>query len=237
MSDATRILRILGMVFGGIGLVMIVVALIFGLREAIATEGMLPTMGQVVAYQNRKPVVRFPTSATRNVTIVGSTSSTPPAYEIGQQLRVYYDPAQPTHAVIDTYLERWFVPTLFGGFAVLFSLIGAGFVIYTTMRSHRVAWLRQNGMKVSGTIVDVVQGNVRLNRQPTWQIVAEWSTNGGTGRARSSYMIKDPRPLLNARTQIDVWVDPRNPKSAWVDTDFLDPRHAMAQAAGPVQRR
>ncbi|MEO8560236.1 MAG: hypothetical protein ABI439_14290, partial [Rhodospirillales bacterium] len=53
------------------------------------------------------------------------------------------------------------------------------------------------------------------------QIVAEWSANGATGRARSSYMIEDPRPLLKARTQIDVWVDPRNPKSAWVDTDFL----------------
>jgi len=239
MSDASRVLRILGLVFGGIGMVMLVLTLIFGGREVLATSGMLSSVGEVVAFQGRnKPVVRFPTSARQAITIVGGTSSSPPAYDIGEQVRVYYDPAQPTHAFIDTYLERWFLPTLFGGFGVLFSLIGGGFLIFTALRNRRVTWLRKHGMKVSGKIVDVQYNRyVQLNRKPTWQIVAEWSANGMSGRALSFHMIKDPRPLLGERQQIDVWIDPKNPKSAWVDTDFLAPRNAVAPAAGPVQRR
>jgi hypothetical protein len=238
MSDATRILRILGFVFGGIGLAMLLVALILGLREAIATDGMRPTMGEVVAFQNRKPVVRFPISARQTITVVGTTASTPPAYDIGQQMRVYYDPAAPTHAVIDTFLERWFVPTLIGGLALLFSLLGTGFLLYTRLHHRRIAWLRQHGTKISAHIVDIAYNRyVQLNRRPTWQIVAEWNANGTSGRARSFHLMRDPRPALGQRTQIDVWVDPRYPGKAWVDTDFLDPPHAVAQAVDPVQRR
>jgi hypothetical protein len=49
--------------------------------------------------------------------------------------------------------------------------------------------------------------------------------------------MQDPRPLLGERSDVDVWVDPTNPGNTWVDTDFLDRRHAVGQAVGPVQGR
>lgn len=238
MSDASRILGLIGRIFAGFGLAGLAVALVLVGREMLATQGMLPGMGEVVAFQNRKPVVRFPISDTRHVTIVGGTATTPPAYDIGQKLPVYFDPNQPAHAFIDTYLERWFVPSLVGGLALLFTVLGAGFVLYTGCRRRRIARLRRNGMKVSGRIVDVSQSRiVNLNRRPTWQIAASWDANGQSGRALSFHMIRDPRPLLGERRQIDVWVDPRNPRLAWVDTDFLDPAHAVGKTVDPVQRR
>jgi len=238
MSSASRILRILGRVFAAIGLVGAAAAIALAVHQTLAIDGMLPSTGEVVAFQNRKPVVRFPVSATRSVTIVGGTASTPPAYDIGQRLRVYYDPNQPTNAVIDSYLERWFVPTLIGGLAALFGVLGAGFLIYTALSDRRIAWLRRNGMKVAGRIADVRYNRyIQLNRKPTWQIVADWNANGVSGRALSFHLMRDPRPALGDRQQIDVWVDPKNPRRAWVDTDFLDPHHAVAQVAGLVQRR
>lgn len=238
MSDASRMLRVIGLIFAGLGLVGLAVGLVLAGREMFATQGMLPSLGEVVAFQNRKPVVRFPISDTRHVTIVGGTATTPPAYDIGQKVPVYFDPNQPTHAFIDNYLERWFVPSLVGGLALLFTILGVGFVLVTGHRNRRIAWLRRNGMKVSGQIVDVSQSFiVNLNRRPTWQIAASWEANGRSGRALSFHMMRDPRPLLGERRQIDVWVDPRNPRRAWVDTDFLDPVHAVRKAIDPVQRR
>ncbi len=238
MSNATRILRLLGKVFGSIGLAMALVAIGLAAREMLSTNGMLPTTGEVVAFQNRKPVVRFPVSATRSITVVGGTGSTPPAYDIGQQLRVFYEPANPQNAVIDTYLERWFVTTLFAGFAVLFGTIGAGMLIFVTLRDRRIAWLRRNGMKVTGRIVDVVYNRyVQLDRKPTWQIVADWSANGMSGRVLSFHLMQDPKPFMGDRSAVDIWVDPKKPKNAWMDTDFLDPRRAVAQIVSPVQRR
>ncbi len=238
MSDASRVLRVIGLIFAGLGLVGLAVALVLVGREMFATQGMLPSVGEVVAFQNRKPVVRFPIGDTRHVTIVGGTATTPPAYDIGQKLPVYFDPNQPTHAFIDTYLERWFVPSLVGGLAFLFAVLGAGVALHAGHRKRRIAWLRRNGTKVSGRIVDVSQSRiVNLNRRPTWQIAATWDANGLSGRALSFHMTRDPRSLLGERRQIDVWVDPKNAKRAWVDTDFLDPEHAVGRTVEPVQRR
>jgi hypothetical protein len=39
-------------------------------------------------------------SATRSVTVVGGTASPPPAYDIGQRLRVYDDPNRPTWQIV-----------------------------------------------------------------------------------------------------------------------------------------
>jgi hypothetical protein len=225
MSAASRILRILGMVFAGIGLAMLLAAAILAGHETFAADGMLPTVGEVVAFQNNKPVVRFPISASQTVTVVGSVSSRPPAYDIGEKLRVFYDPRRPQHALIDSFLERWFVPVLIGGLGGLFATIGGGFLFIAALRNRRVAWLRRHGTRVTGHIVDVAYNRfVRLNRRPTWQIIAEWTANGRSGRAASSYLMADPRPRLGDRTAIDLWLDPRNPNNALVDIDFLDPR-------------
>lgn len=238
MSDASRVLRVIGLIFAGLGLMGLAVALVLAGREMFATDGMLPGQGAVVAFQNHKPVVRFPIGDSGHVTIVGGTATTPPAYDIGEKVKVWYDPARPTRAFIDSYLERWFGPSLVGGLAVLFAMLGLGFLVYAARHTRRIAWLRRHGLKASGRIVEVSQSRiVNLNRRPTWQIAATWDANGLSGRALSFHLMRDPRPVLGGRTQIDVWIDPGNPKRAWVDTDFLDPAHAVARAVAPVQRR
>jgi hypothetical protein len=126
---------------------------------------------------------------------------------------------------------------LVGGLAGLFGVLGTGFLIYTALSDRRVAWLRRNGVKVAGRIADVQYNRyIQLDRKPTWQIAAEWSANGTSGRAWSFHLMQDPRPLLGDWQEIDVWVDPKNPRNAWVDTDFLDPHHAVARVASPIRR-
>jgi hypothetical protein len=237
MSDAARTFRVLGLIFALLGLAMgLVVGVIAG-AEAFSTDGMLPTTGEVIAYQNRKPVVRFPTSATQTITVVGSTASSPPAYGIGEKLRVYYDPARPQRAVIDTFLERWFVVALLGGFAGLFLLIGIGFLFVVRLSGRRIARLKGTGHKVPGRIVDVRQNLfVRINLGNPWKIAVDYEVNGVSFHTNSLFISKDPRPQLAGRSHIDVWVDPRDPENAWVDTYFLDLHRTRAQFAGPVQR-
>ena len=41
-------------------------------------------------------------------------------YYIGEQVNILVDPAAPSHVVIDTYMERWFLITLLGSMGTLF---------------------------------------------------------------------------------------------------------------------
>jgi hypothetical protein len=57
------------------------------------------------------PVVEFQ-AAGQAYTFDGSNASDPPAYKIGQQVRVRYDPARPSIAQIDSFFERWLFPIM-----------------------------------------------------------------------------------------------------------------------------
>jgi len=55
---------------------------------------------------------------------MNSTSySSPPAYHVGQAVRVAYDRANPSVARIDNFWELWLLPIIFISIAVLFGLI------------------------------------------------------------------------------------------------------------------
>ncbi|HUF00182.1 MAG TPA: DUF3592 domain-containing protein [Anaerolineales bacterium] len=45
-------------------------------------------------------------------TFEGDNASYPPAYEVGEQVDVRYDPTNPNTAQIDSYFERWIFPVI-----------------------------------------------------------------------------------------------------------------------------
>jgi hypothetical protein len=57
------------------------------------------------------PVVDFQVNA-QVYTFEGDNASDPPAYDVGQQVQVRYDPANPNTAQIDSLFERWVFPVL-----------------------------------------------------------------------------------------------------------------------------
>jgi hypothetical protein len=58
------------------------------------------------------PVVRFVTASGQVVEYTDNVGQKPPAYRVGDAVRVLYDPANPQKARLDTWSSRWFLATI-----------------------------------------------------------------------------------------------------------------------------
>jgi hypothetical protein len=66
-------------------------------------------------------------------TFEGGNASYPPAYDVGQQLDVRYDPNNPNTAQIDSFFERWIFPMLI----IPAMIIAAAILNFFMIRSWR----------------------------------------------------------------------------------------------------
>ena len=133
------IFTLFGTVFLLVGLAMLVVVAIVTVNSLNKAGGIRVEGVVIEARDNQKPVVEFRTREGQRVRVEGSISASPTPYRVGERIGVFYDPADPSAAMIDSFLERWFTSVLFGGFAAVFSLIGAGFTIAALRRRDGAA--------------------------------------------------------------------------------------------------
>jgi hypothetical protein len=79
------------------------------------------------------PRFRFTTDHGQVITMTSRNGSTNQPYSDGEMLPVLYDPAQPEHAKVDSFMI-WIVPLCFAPFALMFTLIPAGVFILRRRR-------------------------------------------------------------------------------------------------------
>jgi hypothetical protein len=119
--------------FSLLGLGLLVPALWFGYQSWAFIQAAQAAPGTVIALEwsndsdgsTARPVVRYEVRG-EPYEIVGSVSSRPPAYAVGEQVRVLYTPDQPRAARIESWLDLWFLPALLGGIGLVFGLVGIG---------------------------------------------------------------------------------------------------------------
>lgn len=105
----------------------------------------LSAEGSLVRYEQRTdddgtayyPVVRFTTAAGREVEFTGGTGSSFRPYRAGRPLKVLYDPDDPQHASIASFMELWFFPLLLLGMGLLFCGIGVGVFVAVRRQQAR----------------------------------------------------------------------------------------------------
>lgn len=73
------------------------------------------------------PVIEFEVNG-QTVSFEGDTASDPPAYEVGEEVSVLYDPKDPTTAQINKWTERWLMPIILVP-AMLFSALLVNFFL------------------------------------------------------------------------------------------------------------
>jgi hypothetical protein len=216
-----------GGIFGGVGVAMLAVASALLLSTIAFRSGAQRVPGRVVGLDSGKPVVEFssPDGATHR--IVGSVSSSPPAYEIEEGVTVLHPPGRPAEARIDGLLESWFLPSLFGGLGTLFAGIGGAFGIAELRRRRLRAWLEQFGTRVEAKYTGVMRDtSTSLNRRHPWRLTAQWQdpVTGLVHSFESDMLFWDPSDHVKRET-IAVWIDPNDPRRHHLDTTFL-PKHA-----------
>jgi hypothetical protein len=86
------------------------------------------TYEKVTAYY---PVVRFVTASGQVVQYTDDVGEDPPAYRVGDSVRVLYDPANPQKARLDTWSSRWLDATITTSMGIFFILVVGVFVMLT----------------------------------------------------------------------------------------------------------
>lgn len=120
---AGLILTVIGGIFGTVGGV-------FGYKTWRFEQMGHKVEGEVVRMQHgggkskgSKPVVAYVVSGKQYET-VGTISSSPPAWKVGEKATVYYNPDDPTDAQISGFVERWLFPVIFGGIGGVVASVG-----------------------------------------------------------------------------------------------------------------
>jgi hypothetical protein len=140
-------------------------------------------------------------------------------YSTGETVEVIYAPGAPDEAIIDSFLERTFLPLIFGGLGTVFTAIGGGMIV-AWLRGRRIAaQLRASGLPIQAKFVECyLETRVRVNGRSPWRVVCQ-ATHPATGkleRFTSEAIWFDPSDRLVGK-DLRVFVDPARPKRHLVD--------------------
>jgi hypothetical protein len=132
--DDSSTLLLVGVIFLAIGAVFIALAAFFlerirrFLRTAVSTEGVVLELIESSGSEGGtvyQAVVQFETADGRTIRWQESMASNPPAGQVGDQVPMKYDPANPQQARVAKTFRLWFLPGLFASLGILFLGIGA----------------------------------------------------------------------------------------------------------------
>lgn len=114
------VLLFVGMVFAGAGAAVSWRSLQL-LQRSNTADGMVVRM--LSDGGSSKPVVMYTVDG-KQYELIGTIGTTPPAFKVGEKVKVLYRPNDPSYAVIDAFVERWLFPLIFGGIGLVIGSIG-----------------------------------------------------------------------------------------------------------------
>jgi hypothetical protein len=215
-------------IFAFIGTCMGIAAAWIWIHSAqVAHEGIQST-GTVIELRRSSndntvaPVVQFPLKDGGVHTYESSMFSSPPAYDLGEKVTLWYTPGNPDEVVLSG-MDRWFLPALFGFFFLTFGGIGYGGLVYQLFKKRDVQWLERHGQMVEATFTGVhYNTSVKMNGASPWLIQCQWldRTTNKMYVFDSDNIWFDPSTYVTGKT-IQVLIDPNNPGRYTVDLSFL----------------
>lgn len=188
-------------------------------RDGVRTTG---TVIELVGSGSLAPRVEFETAEGVRRIYTSSLYSSPPAYDMGEVVTLWYDPKDPNEVMLSG-LSRWFLPMLMGFFFLVFGGIGYGGLIYQQLKKRDAKWLLENGQPVQTLLTNVsLNTSVRLNGASPFVIQSQWQ-DPATQKVyvfESDHIWYDPSPYVGDRS-IPVMINPRDPRKYHVDLSFL----------------
>lgn len=226
-----KLFRIARWTFGIVGLAMLAGALALYvntrtfLQEATQAPGTVVELLPVRSDGSTtwKPVVRFTTGAGREVEVRSSSSSSPPAYERGETVTVYYRPEAPASARISGFFSLWGGAVILASLGGVFFLVGAAGFVVPALLGRKADRLRAQGRRIETDVTGVeVNTSLSVNDRHPWRIVTQWldPASSQLHLFRSENLWLDPTGQVQGR-RITVFIDPSNPRSYHMDVSFL----------------
>ncbi len=169
------------------------------------------------------PVTSFTTKSGQTITITSTLGTSPPAYEVGEQVAVYYLPENPSQAEVKGFFSQWFAPFLTSIFTIIFGGVGMGFLLAARLKKRKQAWLQQHGKAIEAKVTFIQKDRViRINGRRPYRIYCQWQ-NPQTNQIqifKSEPILYDLRHTLTPET-FTVLIDEQNPRRYYVDISAL----------------
>jgi len=127
-----KFLKWIGGIFFVFGLIFLGTSFFAYIKTNSFLATAVETQGRVVdllRYENGyKPLVVFTDQTGREIEYVPNFSSNPPAYDIGEEVAVFYNPQTPQHAMLGG-LALYLLPVIFGTVGGVLAILGAIFIM------------------------------------------------------------------------------------------------------------
>jgi hypothetical protein len=182
-----------------------------------------------VVYRSARPgetigtyssIFRFTTRAGRTVQATASVRATTSRHRVGDAVRVLYDPQDPQNALIDSLVDRYFMPIVLLPIGLGFTAFGLPALVVIALRRRKEAWLKERGRPVEAKLTGVIR---LQNGFMPWRITAEWHDpfRGRVVVLQSRNLYDDPTKHVEVGRTVKAWVDPDRPSRHWIDVSFL----------------
>jgi len=225
--------RVLSCIFLGIGVLMLIGALLLWnstrrfIANADTAQGKVIELIEVrdeddgsITY---KPVVTFEAPTGKSITFTASFSSKPAPYDVGESVEVLYAPDDPHDARIRGFGSLWLGPTILGGLGIVFAGIGGGMLLARRMDDRKKNFLMAYGNAIQTDFQGVERNtSLKINGRNPWRITSQW-LDPASNKLRvfhSENLWFDPTRFATAKT-VTVLLDPKNPKRYHMDVSFL----------------
>jgi len=135
--------RLVGLIFMSIGMVMLVVVFYLLYTHQQFEKNALTVKGTVVEFQSYESRNKNSSSTTmytpvfeyefkgKKYTYVSTSSSNIKEYEVGERLDILVDPENPSEVLVNSFMEKWFLPILLGFMGALFT--GLGYLAFAVL--------------------------------------------------------------------------------------------------------
>ncbi|AWW73010.1 hypothetical protein CD351_01060 [Erythrobacter sp. KY5] len=220
----------IGGIFTPIGLLFAAIGFSFLASDReLATAGVRTTGVVIENIKSRdsdgdllySPVVAFhDVSGVRHI-YQSSTKTNWSDYSRGETVELIYNPDDPTDAVINSVMDRFFLPSMFAGLGSIFALIGAGFLSVNLKRKLEVAKLKRSNLRLEAEFVKCVRDTkIDINGRHPFRVHARGKhpRTGRLARFESAPIWLDLTDQLSGRT-VPVLVDARTSKKHYVQLD------------------
>jgi hypothetical protein len=167
------------------------------------------------------PTVSYISRDGQNRTCDTKSYHYPPAYTVGEKVKVYYDPAKPDYARLGNSLAKSIILLAIGVFSCLLLVI----IYMLSVRKGKASkQLTQTGIKIAADIISVANNEtpVVMGKRP-YIIKCQWQQNQTNTifYFKSKYIYFNPAEYLGDRKQLDIFIDPNDPKKYFMDISFL----------------
>jgi len=171
------------------------------------------------------PVLRFVDERTgEEITVVSTFGSVSPIYSVGQEVCIIYDSQNPYNAKIKSFWDIWFGPIIVTGLSCISLSIGLTPFVFDFRKRRMVQYLKTHGEIVHGKVKHIFQDISHTEEgQSPWHIIVQWM-NPASGRVyvfRSDPIWYDPSDFVKIGEELEIRIDPKNPKKHWINIDIL----------------